>query len=100
MFLAQCDKWRLLVETTCFLKEDFRIQAQQNGYHITITFSEEMRKVTEEVGERLNKLDDGRAKFYLYQRLSLAIQRGNAAAIEGSFPSNNKLFDDIDCDVF
>ena len=41
------------------------------------------------IGSNLNlKSGDSRSKHYLYQRISLAVQRGNAASIMGSLPSS------------
>lgn len=39
----------------------------------------------------IKETGDIRAKFFLYQRLSLAIQRGNAASILGTLPNSTQL---------
>ena len=40
------------------------------------------------IGEKLtSKSGDGRERMFLFQRLSVAIQRGNAAAFHGTFKS-------------
>ena len=36
---------------------------------------------------------DKRAKSYLFQRLGMAVQRGNAASIMGTVPSGQKLYE-------
>ena len=53
-------------------------------------YGPEAKNFVEVLGERLKTVtNDKRAAFFLKQRVSLAIQRGNAAAILGSLPSGN-----------
>jgi hypothetical protein len=50
-------------------------------------YSPEAKKFVEALGERLKAVtSEPRAGAFLKQRISLAIQRGNAAAILGSLP--------------
>jgi hypothetical protein len=50
-------------------------------------YGEEARKFVSALGERLNSVTrDPRSSAYLKQRISLAVQRGNAAAILGTLP--------------
>lgn len=55
------------------------------------TFGQEACTFIAELGRRLRRSScDPKATLYLYQRLSIALQRGNTAAILGSLP---KMFD-------
>jgi hypothetical protein len=58
-------------------------------------YGEDAQKFITSIGERLKTATgDVRALAFLRQRISLAIQRGNAAAILGSLPGG-KHFDEI-----
>ena len=47
-----------------------------------------------ELGSRIiDVTGDKRAKSYLFQRLGIAVQRGNAASIMGTVPSGQKLYE-------
>ncbi len=49
-------------------------------------------RLMEAIGERVAvSTGEGRAKSYLIQRMSIAVQRGNVAAILGTLPSGNEL---------
>lgn len=55
-------------------------------------FSKEALDFTNTIGSELIKITgDRRAKDYLFQRLSLAIQRANVACIKGTLPPTTKL---------
>jgi hypothetical protein len=56
------------------------------------SWSSDSIKFIKEVGSKLQQqCGDKRSKFYLYQKLSLAIQRGNAASILGTIPPSRPL---------
>lgn len=58
-------------------------------------WSEEGKKWVESIGEKLKrKTSDPKSKLYLMQKISMAIQRGNAAAIVFSWRTAEGL-DDI-----
>lgn len=58
------------------------------------TFGEDALNFVGEIGQRLkNATGEVKSKYYLLQRLGLAIQRGNAASLMGTFPSNDKFFE-------
>ena len=49
-------------------------------------------KFVKEVGSRITETTgEARAKEYLFQSISIAIQRGNAASVAGTVPSAKKL---------
>ncbi len=55
-------------------------------------FGNEALKFTKEIGKRLHKATgEKRSKMFLLQRLGLAIQRGNAASLMGTFPLSEKF---------
>ena len=50
------------------------------------------KKLIEEIGNMIiEKSGEKRSKFYLYQRLSMAVQRGNVASVLGSVGHQDKL---------
>ncbi|KAL1448357.1 hypothetical protein WDU94_014016 [Cyamophila willieti] len=53
----------------------------------TVNFVRDLGRMLEDVS------GDRRAGDYLFQRLSLCVQRGNAASIEGAFPPSKELED-------
>uniref|UniRef100_A0A8D8Q6B2 Uncharacterized protein n=1 Tax=Cacopsylla melanoneura TaxID=428564 RepID=A0A8D8Q6B2_9HEMI len=57
-------------------------------------FCEEMKNFVEDLGNALVRVvetGEPRAKMYLYQRISLEVQRGNAVCIQGTMPYNREL---------
>ena len=57
-------------------------------------FGEEARDLVKELGRRIHTLSgEPRSHSFLVQRISIAIQRGNAAAVLGSIPSSPNLED-------
>uniref|UniRef100_A0A8D8Q6A1 Uncharacterized protein n=1 Tax=Cacopsylla melanoneura TaxID=428564 RepID=A0A8D8Q6A1_9HEMI len=68
---------------------DFKALAVEKYYG---TFCEEMKNFVEELGNTLVvETGESRAKMYLYQRISLEVQRGNAVCIQGTMPYNREL---------
>jgi hypothetical protein len=60
------------------------------------TFGEEALQLVNELGGRLrNATGDAREKTWLIQRISVAIQRGNAASVLATIPPTSKTIDDI-----
>lgn len=54
------------------------------------------RKLVEDIGKKLMEATgETRSKSFLYQRISIAIQRGNAAAILGTIPESVNKFDEV-----
>ena len=50
------------------------------------------RKIVKEIGKRIQEVTgEKRSTFYLFQSISIAIQRGNAACIIGTAPSSEGL---------
>ena len=49
------------------------------------------KKLIEEIGNIIERSGEKRSKFYLYQRLSMAVQRGNVASVLGSVGHQDKL---------
>ena len=48
----------------------------------------------QELGDRLNKVSgDARSRLFLFQRVSVAIQRGNAASVLGTITPSASLED-------
>ena len=48
--------------------------------------------LVKEIGQKLCDITgDKRSTFYLFQRISMAIQRGNAASVLGTVPSSSNL---------
>ena len=55
-------------------------------------FGEDAKGLINDIGRRIfGTTADKRSKSFLIQEISLAIQRGNAAAILGTFPSSSSL---------
>jgi hypothetical protein len=55
-------------------------------------FGEDARTLTEDLGRRLRQATgEPRSRYFLVQRISIAIQRGNAASILGTLPSSANL---------
>ena len=55
-------------------------------------FGEEGLSLIKKIGEKIMKITgESKSTSYLIQRISLAVQRGNAASILGSVPSANNL---------
>ena len=55
-------------------------------------WSEDSLNLINTIGKKLNTVTgDRRSKNFLIQRISLAIQRGNAACIKSILPSSNAL---------
>jgi len=49
-------------------------------------------RVVEEIGRRIAEVSgEKRAKSFLLQRLSIAVQRGNVAAVLGTLPPGKEL---------
>ena len=49
-------------------------------------------KFVQEIGERIaTATGDKRASSFLFQAISMAVQRGNVASIRGSFPNSKSL---------
>ncbi|KAI5739049.1 hypothetical protein M8J77_014400 [Diaphorina citri] len=58
-------------------------------------FCNEMKIFIDDIGNRLcEKTGDVKAKSFLYQRIGLAVQRGNGASVEGTFPAGDR-FDEV-----
>jgi hypothetical protein len=56
------------------------------------SWGKDARELVSELGGRLATLSgDSRSSAFLRQRLSIAIQRGNAAAIRGTMPHDDSL---------
>ena len=48
--------------------------------------------LVKEIGQKLCEITgDKKSTFYLFQRISMAVQRGNAASILGTVPSSSNL---------
>lgn len=80
-------------------KHDLYSEIEDNNY-IFVAFAVETMGVwcaealslAETIGSKLIECSgDRRSKDYFYQRISMAIQRANAASIMGSIPSGAKL---------
>ena len=55
------------------------------------TWSDEGLRFIEEVGRRTSVVTgDAREATFLFQRIGVAIQRGNAASINGTLPSTDE----------
>lgn len=60
------------------------------------SWGKEGRKLAEDIGKKLiESTGEIRAKSFLYQRISIAIQRGNAASILGTIPDSVEKFDSV-----
>ena len=58
------------------------------------SFGKEALRLVRELGSRLHASSgEPRSTSYLFQRLSLAIQRGNAASVLGTVPPTAKLYE-------
>ena len=56
------------------------------------SFGQQGRKLIDEIGNMIiEKSGEKRSKFYLYQRISMAIQRGNVASVLGTVEQQEKL---------
>ena len=56
------------------------------------SFGTHGKKLIQDIGKMLiEKSGEKRSKFYLFQRLSMAVQRGNVAAVLGTVGQQNKL---------
>ena len=52
----------------------------------------EAKALVQEIGKKLEEITgDSRATNFLKQRISIAIQRGNAASVMGTFPQSQDL---------
>ena len=78
----------------------YKKMKEQNYILIAVAFEtlgpwgEETMKLLTKVGKEMVKITgDPRCINFLKQRFSLAIQRGNAASILGSFPKSSELED-------
>ena len=63
-------------------------------YHIAIetagSWDDQAAKLIEEIGRRsAQETDDSKETMYLFQRISVAIQRGNALASSNTFDTDN-----------
>jgi hypothetical protein len=60
------------------------------------SFGEEVLQLVSELGGRLRSTTgDAREKAWLIQRISVAIQRGNAASVLGTIPPTYRTIDDF-----
>jgi hypothetical protein len=60
------------------------------------TFGEEaLQQVNELRGRLRNTFGDAREKTWLIQRISVAIQRGNAASVLATIPPTSRAIDDF-----
>lgn len=60
------------------------------------TWGDEGKKLIDEIGEKLSeKTRENRSKSYLIQRISIALQRGNAASILGTIPDSKEKLDTV-----
>ncbi len=60
------------------------------------TFGEEALQLVSELGGRLRSTTgDARKKTWLIQRISIAIQRGNAGSVLAPIPLTSKNIDDL-----
>lgn len=60
------------------------------------TWGDEGRKLIDEIGKKLaEKTGENRSKSFLIQRISLALQRGNAASILGTIPDSTEKLDTV-----
>ncbi|KAI5714968.1 hypothetical protein M8J77_008372 [Diaphorina citri] len=83
-----------------------KIMVSSKGLDITLIFKglaletmspfcNEMKIFIDDIGNRLcEKTGDVKAKSFLYQRIGLAVQRGNGASVEGTFPAGDR-FDEV-----
>jgi hypothetical protein len=74
-----------------------------NNYHLVPIaietlgpWGDDAKKIINEIGQKIQKItNESRSTSYLSQRISIAVQRGNAASVLGTIEdsSNNKLED-------
>ena len=56
------------------------------------SWGKESHNLISEIGLKLGDITgDKKSKFYLFQRISMAIQRGNAASVLGTIGSSSHL---------
>ena len=57
------------------------------------SFGQQGRKLVDEIGNMImiEKSGEKRSKFYLYQRISMANQRGNVSSVLGTVGQQEKL---------
>ena len=56
------------------------------------SFGTHGKKLIQDIGKMLiEKSGEKRSKFYRFQRLSMAVQRGNVAAVLGTVGQQNKM---------
>ena len=62
------------------------------GFETMGSWSAEAKEFFTTMGKKLEKISgDPRSKIFFYQRISLAIQKNNAASIMGSIPEGCKM---------
>ena len=55
-------------------------------------WGKEGRHMIQKIGSKISNLtSEARSTYYLMQRISIAVQRGNVASILGTFPSGKEL---------
>ena len=60
------------------------------------TFGEEALKLVKQLGRRLIAISgDLRSTSFLFQRISMAIQRGNAASVLDTIPERDQLLHEV-----
>jgi hypothetical protein len=78
-----------------FLFQKFNLIFKDLGFEILAPWCKEAIDFINVIGERLTaESGDSKSKKFLFERISLAIQRGNAASIRGTFP-NSALLSEI-----
>ena len=82
----------------CSEKEDLYEEIMRNYHFVPFavetfgTFSEPAKLFVDKLGPILNsKSGNVHAKSFFIQKISIAIQRGNVAAIRGTIPQNAKI---------
>ena len=67
---------------------------EPDAIEISVAFGPSTMEFLEELDIRLNRVvGDANARYYLYQRLSMAVQRGNAASIMGTISPSSDFAD-------
>lgn len=60
------------------------------------SWGEDGRKLIDEIGKKLQEVSgESRSKSYFLQRISIAIQRGNAASMLGTIPDCTERLEEI-----
>jgi hypothetical protein len=86
------------------LRENAKTVETYNNYHfvpIAIEtlgpWSDDAKKIINEIGQKIQKItNESRSTSYLTQRISIAVQRGNAASVLGTIEdSNNDKLEEI-----